>query len=47
MDGKGGGGNGAGQVLVVEKILPEAFRRTKLEFVQGETDIGAAQEKKS
>jgi hypothetical protein len=33
--------------LVVEKILPEAFRRAKLEFVQGEADIGAAQEKKS
>ena len=47
MDGKGGGGNGAGQVLVVEKILPEAFRRTKLEFVQGEADIGAAQEEES
>jgi len=27
--------------------LPEAFRRAKLEFVQGEADIGAAQEEES
>jgi hypothetical protein len=30
--------------LVVQKILPEAFCRAKLEFVQGEAKVSEAQE---
>ena len=42
--GKSRGRDGAGQILVVEKILPEAFGRSKLEFVQGEAKVSEAQE---
>jgi hypothetical protein len=44
---KSRGREGAGQILVVEKILPEAFGRAKLEFVQGEAEVSEAQEEES
>ena len=53
FDGEGravgdrGGGDGAGQVLVVEEILSETFGRTKLQLVEGGADVGEAQEEGS
>jgi hypothetical protein len=38
-----GGGDGAGEILVVEEILSEAFGRTHLQLIERGADVGAAQ----
>jgi hypothetical protein len=41
--GRHGGGDGAGEVLVVEEILSEAFGRTHLQLIERGADVGEAQ----
>ena len=39
-----GGGDGAGEVLVVEEVLSETFGRTHLQLIERGADVGEAQE---